>query len=80
MNLEQADFIFHDVRENNMSIGESIGIYYNYSYTTESGNDGFIVIATYEMDGRQYFYTRIYTPDEEGYVLNESETNKLLIF
>lgn len=37
------------------------------------------MIATYEIDGKQYYDTRVYTPDEGGYgyVLDESMTEEL---
>lgn len=77
--LEQADFIFPDARENNMAIGKFIDMYLYEIFTTESGKSARIVIATYEIDGKQYYDTRIYTPDEVGYgyVLDESMTEEL---
>lgn len=78
-NLEQADFIFPDVRENNIAIGKFIDIYLYEPFTTESGESAWIAVATYEMDGKQYYDTRIYTPDEGGYgyVVNEAMTEEL---
>ncbi|MDE6640513.1 MAG: hypothetical protein K2K63_08325 [Acetatifactor sp.] len=77
--LEQADFIFPDARENNVAIGKFIDMYLYEIFTTESGKSARIVIATYEIDGKQYYDTRIYTPDEGGYgyVLDESMTEEL---
>ena len=77
--LEQADFIFPDARENNMAIGKFIDMYLYEIFTTESGKSARIVIATYEIDGKQYYDTRIYIPDEGGYgyVLDESMTEEL---
>ena len=77
--LEQADFIFPDARENNMAIGKFIDMYLDENFTTESGKSARIVIATYEIEGKQYYDTRIYTPDEGGYgyVLDESMTEEL---
>lgn len=77
--LEQADFIFPDVRENNMAIGKFTEIYLYEAFTAESGKSARIVIATYEIDGKQYYDTRIYIPDEGGYgyVVNESMTEEL---
>ena len=76
-NLDQVDFIFPDARENNRSIGKFIGIYLFEPFTTKSGESAWIVVATYETDGRQYYDTRIYTPSEEGYVIDESMTEEL---
>lgn len=77
--LEQADFIFPDAKESNMAIGKFIEIYLYEAFTTESGKSARIVIATYEIDGKQYYDTRIYTPDEGGYgyVLDEAMTEEL---
>lgn len=77
--LEQADFIFPDVRENNMAIGKFIDIYLYEVFTTESGKSARIVIATYEIDGKQYYDTRIYIPAEGGYgyVPDEAMTEEL---
>lgn len=79
--LEQADFIFPDARENNMAIGKFIEIYLYEVFITESGKSARIVVATYEIDGKQYYDTRIYTPDESGYgyVVDESMTEELNI-
>lgn len=76
-NLDQVDFVFPDARENNRSIGKFIGIYLFEPFTTKSGESAWIVVATYETDGRQYYDTRIYTPSEEGYVIDESMTEEL---
>lgn len=76
-NLDQADFIFPDVRENNKAIGKFIDIYLYEPFTTESGESAWIAVATYETGGRQYYDTRIYTPSEEGYVIDESMTEEL---
>ncbi len=78
-NLDQADFIFPDARENNIAIGKFIDIYLYEPFTTESGESAWIAVAIYEIDGKQYYDTRIYTSDEGGYgyVVNESMTEKL---
>ena len=76
-NLDQVDFVFPDARENNRSIGKFIGIYLFEPFTTKSDESAWIVVATYETDGRQYYDTRIYTPSEEGYVIDESMTEEL---
>ncbi|MCM1214374.1 MAG: hypothetical protein NC548_07620 [Lachnospiraceae bacterium] len=75
-NLEQADFVFPDVRENNKAIGKFIDIYLYEPFMTESGESAWIAVATYETGGRQYYDTRIYTPSEEGYVIDESMTEE----
>lgn len=78
-NLDQADFIFPDARENNIAIGKFIDMYLYEPFTTESGESAWIAVAIYETDGKQYYDTRIYTTDEGGYgyVVNESMTEKL---
>lgn len=77
--LDQADFVFPDVRENNMAIGKFIEIYLCESFTSEAGGSDWIMIATYEIDGRQYYDTRIYTSAEGGYgyAVNKSRTEEL---
>lgn len=77
--MEQADFIFPDARENNTAIGKFIEMYLYETFITESGKSARIVIAIYEKEGKQYYDTRIYVPDERGYgyVVDEYMTEEL---
>ena len=76
-NLEQADYVFPDARENNMAIGKFIDMCMYEPFVMESGESAWIVFATYETGGRQYYDTRIYKWSEEGYVIDETMTEEL---
>ncbi len=76
--LEDADYIFPDVRANNASIGRFLEVYY-YDVTKVVGIDGtdVIMVAKYEADGKEYYDTRIYVKSESGYSADEALIRKL---
>lgn len=66
--LETADYIFPDVRENNVPIGKFVEIYFFDTITIgEDGTAGLAVVATYEVKGETRYDTRIYRWDGTGY-------------
>ncbi len=82
-NLEEADYVFPDVREKNASIGKFIEIYFidTGRLLPLRGNDETVLlaIATYEKDGNQYFDMRVYefNENEIGVSVNYDLTQKL---
>ena len=78
LDLSEASFTFPDVREGNVSIGKFKEFY--YIGTTDILNDGItevIAIAIYEEDGKDHYDTRVYEAGENGYVVNDSLTQRL---
>ena len=70
--LEEANYIFPDVRENNASIGKFVEIYFSELITIgEDGTDGLAVIAIYTENGKTYYDTRIYKWDGTKYSAEE---------
>lgn len=71
LNLEKADYVFPDVRKNNVSIGQFCEIYLQeFIDITGSGTKELVVIASYEIDGKKCYDTRIYQVDQNGYSVN----------
>ncbi|MDE7339345.1 MAG: hypothetical protein K2N80_02130 [Lachnospiraceae bacterium] len=70
--LEMADYIFPDVRENNVSIGKFIEIYFFDTVTIdEDGTSGLAVVASYDVNGETCYDTRIYRWNGTGYSTEE---------
>ncbi len=67
INLEEADYIFPDVREGNAAIGKFSDIYF-WDMADMTGDDRaeLLAIAIYERDGNKYFDTRVYEIIENG--------------
>lgn len=66
-NLEEADYVFPDVRENNAAIGDFSEIYFiEMIDIIGNGKSEILVIARYEKDDRKYFDTRVYEINAAG--------------
>lgn len=68
LSVEDAAYVFPDVREGNASIGRFLDIYF-FEITEVKGSDArdVIAVAKYEADGKEYFDTRIYVKNGDGY-------------
>ena len=76
--LEDADYIFPDVRENNASIGKFLEVYYYDVTEVEGINDtDVIVMAKYEADGKESYDIRVYRKCENDYSADEALIRKL---
>lgn len=76
--LETADYLFPDVRENNVSIGKFREIYFFGTITIgESGAEGLTVIAAYETDSGICYDTRLYSWNGTGYDAEEELMQEL---
>ncbi|MBD5536424.1 MAG: hypothetical protein HDQ99_12345 [Lachnospiraceae bacterium] len=76
--LGDADYIFPDVRENNASIGRFMEVYYYDVTEVEGINDtDVIVMAKYEVDGKECYDMRVYRKCENGYSADEALIRKL---
>lgn len=70
--LERADYIFPDVRGNNVSIGKFKEIYFFDTITIGGSNTaGMVVVAAYDVKGEMCYDTRIYRWDGTGYKAEE---------
>ena len=66
--LEKADYIFPDVRDNNVPIGKFIEIYFFDTVTIGGdGAAGLAIVATYDLNGETCYDTRIYRWNGTGY-------------
>ena len=66
--LERADYIFPDVRGNNVPIGKFMEIYFFDTVTIGgSSTAGMVVVAAYDVKGETCYDTRIYRWDGTGY-------------
>ncbi|MDE6846239.1 MAG: hypothetical protein K2J99_10810 [Lachnospiraceae bacterium] len=66
--LEMADYIFPDVRENNVPIGKFMEIYFFDTITIgEDSTAGLAVVAAYDVKGETCYDTRIYRWDGNVY-------------
>lgn len=81
--LEMADYLFPDVRESNVPIGDFVEIYFSDTITIGGdGAAGLAVVAAYDVDGKTCYDTRIYRWDETNYCAEEKlmqELNRLLV-
>lgn len=76
--LEAANYIFPDVRENNEPTGAFIEIYYlDLADLTQDDIPELLVIAKYDVDGRVCYDTRIYESDGTGFAVNDELTQKM---
>ena len=76
--LEDADYIFPDVRESNVSIGRFLEVYYYDVTEVEGINDtDVIIMAKYEADGKECYDMRVYRKSENGYSADEALMRKL---
>ena len=76
--LEDADYIFPDVRENNASIGRFLEVYHNDMIGIEGFYDtALIVVAKYEVGGTECYDMRVYSECENGYSADEAQMQKL---
>lgn len=76
--LEDADYIFPDVRENNASIGRFLEVYHNDMIGVEGIYDtALIVVAKYEAGGTECYDMRVYWEGENGYSADEALMQKL---
>lgn len=71
--LELADYIFPDVRDNNVPIGKFIEIYF-FDTITIGGDStsGLAVVASYDVNGETCYDTRIYSWNGTGYSAEET--------
>ncbi|MDE6362758.1 MAG: hypothetical protein K2L86_00580 [Lachnospiraceae bacterium] len=59
--LEMADYIFPDVRSNNIPIGKFVEIYFFDTVTIgEDRAAGLVIVASYDVNGEMCYDTRIY--------------------
>lgn len=66
--LEKADYIFPDVRGNNVPLGKFTEIYFFDTITIGgSSTAGMAVVAAYDVEGETRYDTRIYRWDGTGY-------------
>lgn len=75
--LGQADYVFPDAREGNIAIGKFTEMYLYEPFVMESGESAWIIIASYERDGRKYYDTRIYKWSGDGFVIDKAMTEEL---
>ena len=76
--LSDASFVFPDVREGNISIGNFKEIYFmDYTDVLKDGSCDVIVIAVYEKDGNEYYDTRVYEERENGFIVNVALSQEL---
>lgn len=76
--LEGADYIFPDVRENNVSIGRFLEVYHNDMIGIEGIYDtALIVVAKYEAGGTECYDMRVYRESENGYSADEALMQKM---
>lgn len=76
--LEDADYIFPDVRENNASIGRFLEVYHNDMIGIEGIYDtALIVVAKYEAGETECYDMRVYREGENGYSADEALMQKL---
>lgn len=76
--LEDADYIFPDVRENNASIGRFLEVYHNDMIGIEGIYDtALIVVAKYAAGGTECYDMRVYWEGENGYSADEALMQKL---
>lgn len=76
--LEDADYIFPDVRENNASIGSFLEVYHNDMIGIEGiCETALIVVAKYEAGGTECYDMRVYRKCESGYSADEALMQKL---
>lgn len=71
INLEEAKYVFPDVRAGNAPIGDFSDIYYEDAVDmTGDGRAELLIIARYDKEGRKYFDTRVYEINENGIGVN----------
>lgn len=76
--LSEAAYVFPDVREGNIPIGRFKEIYFmDMGDIFRKGTGNVIIIATYEVDGTEYYDTRVYEAGESGYVVDTALTQEL---
>lgn len=77
-NLETADYVFPDVRENNVSIGRFLDIYFlDMTEILGSGKRELVSIARYDVGGEIHYDTRTYMQSENGYCADEKLMQEL---
>lgn len=78
ISLDNADYIFPDVRAGNVAIGNFSDIYFlDMADMTGNGRAELFIIPRYEKDGRKYFDTRIYEMNENGASVKDDLIRKL---
>ena len=73
-----ADYIFPDVRNDNVSPGRFVDIYF-FDMVERTGTDksDLIVIARYESEGKTYYDTRAYVWNENAWCVDEELMREL---
>lgn len=75
--LEAADYVFPDVREGNAPIGRFLDIYFfDITEIRDAGRD-FIIIARYDVDGKNCYDTRAYMQSGKSYCVDEELMQEL---
>ena len=78
LELTEATYIFPDAREGNIPIGKFQEFYYfGTGDISSDGVDDLLLIACYEVGDEVYYDTRVYVENEDGYVLDNTLTQKL---
>lgn len=77
-NLETADYVFPDVREDNVPIGQFLDIYFlDMTEKLGTGKKELVSIARYDVGGEIHYDTRTYMRSENGYCADEKLMREL---
>lgn len=76
--IEEATYVFPDVREGNVAIGKFVEIYFvDIAPLISEEKTILLAVATYEKDGKEYYDTRVYDINENDISVNDGLTQEL---